>query len=501
MDPKNNVKHGSSSYIMTTTPLPYGNSSINSPKNLPSLSTNVSSQNNSKIAYVTKATSVQRTTTAPYNMVAKKNSYIRGGPDEGPTVKEHLQKQSRLNKQKMQAEMNSSNQGTMPEQMVIYNYDNHSLIQQPHPNVVIQGGVRTQKMSITTTKATYIQQAHPSTYNIASQGRSPLKRPGAALSTGDTVNIPQTSSSSSVTTSSGSRMLSKIRKPPPQKIIQTFVSNNPGSYVEPLSSGQVYHHSNSINNYNQENVNSQHLRVPISAPIPTTTHNIITSKPVPPPKTTQRLTSAQLKQKQEDEKYQRKLRLLKKTIKSLVFKNTALCDEVSRLNYRIDTVNDERKVLAKKLQQHERNRIRRIQTVIKKEEAAMVNQSFISSFSNHGGMSSTSLSPTNTRPPSTASSSIGYHNIINNSIPSKNIPSSINISSNNKQIMLHDDNGISNYHTDNCIIIDNQTRPSSANIYHHRRLNSSGGNSGPSDRGPIYFDDTALPIKIESQEV
>lgn len=175
---------------------------------------------------------------------------------------------------------------------------------------------------------------------------------------------------------------------------------------------------------------------------------------------------------------------------------------MSRLNYRIDTVNDERKVLAKKLQQHERNRIRRIQTVIKKEEAAIVNQSFVPSFSNHGGMSSTSLSPNNTRPPSTASSSIGYHNMVNNSISIKNIPSSSisNINSNNKQVLLHDDIGISNYHTDNCIMIDNQNGPSSANIYHHR-LNNSGNSSGPGDRGSIYFDDATLPIKIESQEV
>ncbi|CEF68203.1 Hypothetical protein SRAE_2000286100 [Strongyloides ratti] len=485
MDPKTNAKHGSSSYIMTTTPLPYGNSNINSPKNFPSLSTNISSQNNSKIAYVTKTTSVQRATGTSYNMITKKNTYIRGGPDEGPTVKEHLQKQNRLNKQKMQAEINSGNHSNASEQMVIYNYDNHSLIQQPHPNVVIQRGLRTQKMSITTTKATYIQQSHPSTYTITSQGRSPLKRPNTSISTGDNVNTPQTSSSSTISNSSTNRMQNKIRKPSPQKIIQTFVSNNPGSYVEPLSSGQIYHQSSNINNYTQDNVNSQHLRVPISAPISTATHNIITSKPAPPPKTTQRLTSAQLKQKQEEEKYQRKLKLLKKTIKSLVFKNTALCDEVSRLNYRIDTVNDERKVLAKKLQQHERNRIRRIQTVIKKEEAAIVNQSFVPSFSNHG-----------------ASSSIGYHNMVNNSISIKNIPSSSisNINSNNKQVLLHDDIGISNYHTDNCIMIDNQNGPSSANIYHHR-LNNSGNSSGPGDRGSIYFDDATLPIKIESQEV
>ncbi|VDM07982.1 unnamed protein product [Wuchereria bancrofti] len=68
--------------------------------------------------------------------------------------------------------------------------------------------------------------------------------------------------------------------------------------------------------------------------------------------------------------YVRKLYFMKRLIESLVIKNGALCDEVSRLNQRIRTVMEERKVLAKRLQHHERNRIRRIQTKLKKQAAA-----------------------------------------------------------------------------------------------------------------------------------
>uniref|UniRef100_A0A0N4ZFY0 CUPID domain-containing protein n=1 Tax=Parastrongyloides trichosuri TaxID=131310 RepID=A0A0N4ZFY0_PARTI len=475
MDPKNTTKHGSSSYIMTTAPLPYGNSTVASSKNGPPISSHLSSQQlPNKMTYVPKAP-IQRTS---YNMATKKNNYIRIH-DEGPTVKEHLQKQNRLNKQKMQAEMNL-NQNS--ESMIVSsnNYDNHSIVPQSHSNILIQGGsVRTQKMPITT-KA-YIQQQQQqhqqqqtqqsTSYGISSQGRSPLKR--TALSVQGDHNLNPTTSSTRI---------QRSKKPPPQKVIEAFVSNNPGSYVETILPGHVYHHSNTINAYSQDQINSPHLRVPASAPLPTTSHNIITSKPAPPPKPAQRLTSAQIKLKQEEEKYQQKTKLLKKTIKSLVFKNTALCDEVSRLNYRIDTVSDERKILAKKLQQHERNRIRRIQTVIKKEEAALMNQSGISS-SNQGGISSSSLSPNNTRPPSTASSTMGYSMI--NSNMNKSMPPM-------KRRHIPDDSMSQNYHGDNCIIIDNQNRPSSASIYH---LNSN------NDGGMAYFEDNTLSMKIESQEV
>ncbi|VDK42293.1 unnamed protein product [Anisakis simplex] len=56
-----------------------------------------------------------------------------------------------------------------------------------------------------------------------------------------------------------------------------------------------------------------------------------------------RLPPHVLRQKQEEQMYLRKMYFLKRTIKALVFKNGALCDEVARLNQRIQTVTDERK--------------------------------------------------------------------------------------------------------------------------------------------------------------
>uniref|UniRef100_A0A915DBD0 Uncharacterized protein n=1 Tax=Ditylenchus dipsaci TaxID=166011 RepID=A0A915DBD0_9BILA len=72
----------------------------------------------------------------------------------------------------------------------------------------------------------------------------------------------------------------------------------------------------------------------------------------------------------EFRKYSIKLYHLQRTIKALVYKNGALSDELARLNQRIYTVTEERKMLAKRLQHHERNRIRRIQTQHRKAAAA-----------------------------------------------------------------------------------------------------------------------------------
>jgi len=76
-----------------------------------------------------------------------------------------------------------------------------------------------------------------------------------------------------------------------------------------------------------------------------------------------------LKQRHEDQLYGKKMYFLKRTIKALIFKNAALCDEVSRLNQRIYTVGEERKMLAKRWIQQEKNRMRRIQVQQKKADA------------------------------------------------------------------------------------------------------------------------------------
>uniref|UniRef100_A0A7E4VAZ1 C3H1-type domain-containing protein n=1 Tax=Panagrellus redivivus TaxID=6233 RepID=A0A7E4VAZ1_PANRE len=95
-------------------------------------------------------------------------------------------------------------------------------------------------------------------------------------------------------------------------------------------------------------------------------------KPKPKPKrarkpAAKRETAAQ---KRERLHYLHKAHHMQISMKSLVLKNTALADEVSRLFYRIQAATEERKRLAKQLQQYERNRMRRLQTQKKKQALA-----------------------------------------------------------------------------------------------------------------------------------
>lgn len=82
------------------------------------------------------------------------------------------------------------------------------------------------------------------------------------------------------------------------------------------------------------------------------------------------LSRAQLLARYEQENYAVKLYHLQRTIKALVYKNGALADELARLNQRIHVVTEERRVLAKRLQHHERNKIRRLQAQFRKTVAA-----------------------------------------------------------------------------------------------------------------------------------
>lgn len=83
-----------------------------------------------------------------------------------------------------------------------------------------------------------------------------------------------------------------------------------------------------------------------------------------------KLTPAQIKAQEEEAKYSRKYQLLKRCVKALVFKNAALCDEVARLNQRIHTVTEERKVLLKRIFHHERLKQKKIQNAQKRQAAA-----------------------------------------------------------------------------------------------------------------------------------
>ena len=88
------------------------------------------------------------------------------------------------------------------------------------------------------------------------------------------------------------------------------------------------------------------------------------------------LNSAAVKARQEHEAYARKHYLLKRSIKALVFKNAALCDEVSRLKQRIATVAEERKILLRRLFHHKRLEQRRKQMAEKRLLHHQVSSSF-----------------------------------------------------------------------------------------------------------------------------
>ncbi|KAI6189504.1 Transforming growth factor beta regulator 1 [Aphelenchoides bicaudatus] len=71
----------------------------------------------------------------------------------------------------------------------------------------------------------------------------------------------------------------------------------------------------------------------------------------------------------EEREYMVKFAQLRRTVRALVFKNGALADEVARLKMQIDVCREERKMVAKRVQHYERNRIRRLQTHERKAQA------------------------------------------------------------------------------------------------------------------------------------
>jgi hypothetical protein len=113
-----------------------------------------------------------------------------------------------------------------------------------------------------------------------------------------------------------------------------------------------------------------------------------TNKPQPtkPKRTRKKPPQRETKvQKENKKKFLFKCLHLQRTIRSLILKNSALADETSRLFYRIKTVTEERKMLAKRVQHFERNRIRRIQSQKKKKAkaAAELAQSFLQESQQH----------------------------------------------------------------------------------------------------------------------
>lgn len=85
-----------------------------------------------------------------------------------------------------------------------------------------------------------------------------------------------------------------------------------------------------------------------------------------PPNGQRRISPAMDRQRREDEAYARKHHLLKRSIKALVFKNAALCDEVARLKQRMATVGEERKILLRRIFHQKRLEQRRRQMAEKR---------------------------------------------------------------------------------------------------------------------------------------
>ncbi|CAD5226329.1 unnamed protein product [Bursaphelenchus okinawaensis] len=77
----------------------------------------------------------------------------------------------------------------------------------------------------------------------------------------------------------------------------------------------------------------------------------------------------EMKQARENHQYLVRYMQLRKMVRALVFTNTALSDEVSRVKTQIDVVTEQRKVIAKEVRHCERKRIRRMQTHERKAKA------------------------------------------------------------------------------------------------------------------------------------
>ncbi|CAD5230617.1 unnamed protein product [Bursaphelenchus xylophilus] len=75
------------------------------------------------------------------------------------------------------------------------------------------------------------------------------------------------------------------------------------------------------------------------------------------------------KQARENHQYLVRYMQLRKMVRALVFTNTALADEVSRVKTQIDVVTEQRKLVAKEVRHCERKRIRRMQTHERKARA------------------------------------------------------------------------------------------------------------------------------------
>uniref|UniRef100_A0A0K0EYG5 BHLH domain-containing protein n=1 Tax=Strongyloides venezuelensis TaxID=75913 RepID=A0A0K0EYG5_STRVS len=155
------------------------------------------------------------------------------------------------------------------------------------------------------------------------QRNYPIKRPCFD----PRVNPPTTSVNQNTKPPVVLRPITRVSKPqyPPHKVIQRYVDRHPNTII--MRGPNI--------TYGGNNLNLQQTLV----------------KP----------------RNSRDDGYVNKLKLIKKNCRNIIFMNAAMVDEISRVNFVIQTITEEVQMLAKKVQHLERNKLRRYQQLLKRE--------------------------------------------------------------------------------------------------------------------------------------
>ncbi|CEF64694.1 Hypothetical protein SRAE_1000294700 [Strongyloides ratti] len=112
----------------------------------------------------------------------------------------------------------------------------------------------------------------------------------------------------------------------PHKVIQRFVDRHPNTII--MRGPNILYNSNGSGNHQQSVVKPRNLK---------------------------------------EDCYVNKLKLIRKNCRNMIFTNAAMVDEISRVNFAIQTATEEVQMIAKKVQHMERNKLRRYQQLLKRE--------------------------------------------------------------------------------------------------------------------------------------
>uniref|UniRef100_A0A0K0E829 BZIP domain-containing protein n=1 Tax=Strongyloides stercoralis TaxID=6248 RepID=A0A0K0E829_STRER len=124
------------------------------------------------------------------------------------------------------------------------------------------------------------------------------------------------------------RPITRISKPQyqPHKVIQRFVDRHPNTII--MKGPNVSYNSNGGRNLQQLVVKPRNLK---------------------------------------EDCYVNKLKMIRRSCRNMIFTNAAMVDEISRVNFAIQTITEEVQMIAKKVQHLERNKLRRYQQSLKRE--------------------------------------------------------------------------------------------------------------------------------------